>query len=285
MRFVNAAGLICKSRRFVSGGGSVQDEEVKDPKKLAELIRQMQKRITELETLTPPEPIEFEVDVGYGGVVTELYHNFGSPVRWFVVGWSPIGGYGWPVDGPRLVRSHASTSNLLVLKSYTPGKAIIRVETAFTDVDLGASVSTNPREMALAAQYDTTSLTIVATPLTFAACLPGEVWDLKFTGLSGSSDVNGLKFAVHAPAGATVTGVHRTSTVNIATRQYETLAANTLGSVCHTIAGNFRDDVIEAQVRMGTTAGNVGISVAKVTAGIASIASGASLIMTRCTQV
>ncbi len=286
MRFVTADGVVQKSKRFVGSGGAVQDEDVKNPAKLAEVIRQLQKRVEGLEVVTPPEPIEFEVNVGMGGAITTLYHNFNSPVRWYVVSWSPIDATAWPTDHPRLVRSHTSTSQILFLRSYVPGKAIIRVETAFKDVDLGVSVSTNPGQMSLSAQFDTTSLTIVPTGLSFAGCLAGETWDMVFSGFGGSSDASGMKFGIHAPTGATVQGFHFSSLANSVTRNYDAIGAiNTLGTAVHTVAGGLRDDTIHAQVKIGTVTGAVGISVAKVTAGTASISATSSLIMTRCTPV
>ncbi len=287
MRFVDVNGVLRRARRYVSGSGSVQDEEVKNPQKLAEIIRQMQKRISEIESVTPPEPIEFEVTLGYGGAVTSLLHNLNGPVRWYVTEWTHASGLAHPVEPPILVRSTLTTNRILALKSYVPGRAVIRIEPAFADVNVGPVTATNPLQMHLAVQFDTTSTTIVPTNLSFAGCAAGETWDLKFCGLGSSSDANGMKYGVHGPAGSTLSAVHWSSTANMGTRNFEVLPTiNVLGTTAiHTVAGGFRDDTIFARVKLGATAGAVGISVAKVTAGTASVGAGSSLIMTRCTGV
>lgn len=154
MRFVNVNGVLQKARRYVSGGGAVQEEEVKSPAKLAEILRQLQRRMADVEALTPPEPIEFEVNVAGGGAITSILHGFNSAVRWFVVQWTQVGGTAGPIRGPQLVQDASSTSTTLSLRSYVPGKAIVRVEPAFADVDPGITVSASnmaPKFAALAA--------------------------------------------------------------------------------------------------------------------------------------
>jgi hypothetical protein len=141
MKFINVNGVLQRARRFVSGGGQVQEDEVRDPQKLAEIIRQMQRRLSELESVTPPEGQEFEVNVGSGGALTSIAHNVGGPVRWSVVCWTQVGGTAYPVAAPALVQDVTSTSKTLVLRSYVAGKAIVRVESAFADVDPGITVA------------------------------------------------------------------------------------------------------------------------------------------------
>jgi hypothetical protein len=102
MRFINVAGVIQKARRFVSASGGAQDDEVKDPTKLANIIRHVQRRISDVEARTPPEATEFEVTCGDRGAQVRLSHNVGGPVRYYVTSWT-IGdrdtapaGYGRP---------------------------------------------------------------------------------------------------------------------------------------------------------------------------------------------
>lgn len=88
MRFINVNGVLARARRYVSRSGGVQDEEVRDPVKLAELIRQLQKRVTDLESVAAPEGIEFEVNCGELGESLSIAHNFGGPVRYYVTHWA-----------------------------------------------------------------------------------------------------------------------------------------------------------------------------------------------------
>lgn len=141
MKFVSLTGVLQKARRYVSAGGAVQEEEVKNSAKLAEIIRQLQRRVADIEAVTPPEPLEFEVNVGIGGAITTIAHGLRSAVRWYVVQWTQVGGAAVPISAPQLVQDSSSTSTVLALRSYVAGKAIVRVETAFADVDGGITVA------------------------------------------------------------------------------------------------------------------------------------------------
>lgn len=132
MRFINVAGVVQRARRYVSRSGNVQDEDVKEPSKLAEVLRDILKRVTELEAHAPPEALEFEVDLGSIGAQTTLFHNFNSPIRWYVVTW--CNGASTPVVGHSLVQDASSTSRALVLRSYVAGRAIVRIEPASAGV-------------------------------------------------------------------------------------------------------------------------------------------------------
>jgi hypothetical protein len=71
------------ARRNVSRPLSLSNEDVKDPDKLAELLKQAYLRITDLEARIGPEPLEFETNVQNGGTV-RLAHNLNCPVRYYV---------------------------------------------------------------------------------------------------------------------------------------------------------------------------------------------------------
>ncbi len=134
MRFVGITGLFAKAKRFASGAASVQDEDVKDVKKLAEILRSTLRRLSELEAKSPPEAMEFEVATGgiAGAPVSfTINHNLGGPVRWWVTTWTrPVSGGAYPGTNFILVQDASSDANNLVLKSSTTGRAIIRVELA-----------------------------------------------------------------------------------------------------------------------------------------------------------
>lgn len=125
MRFVDINGSVFKERRSVSRGSAVFDEDVKDPVKLAEILRNALGRISELEARTVPEAAEFEVSVSTAGAKVNIRHEFNTPVRFFVTSWK--GGSA----GPSLVKNTTDSDNkVLVLQSYVAGTAIIRIEQA-----------------------------------------------------------------------------------------------------------------------------------------------------------
>lgn len=137
MRFFGIDGTLAKARRYVSGASNVQDEEVKDPVKLAEILRGLMKRITEAEAHIPPEGLEFEVEIPNIGAPFDLQHNFNGPVRYWVVYWTADRAGTAPSTAPILVVNPVSDDNTLTLNSYNAGRAIIRVEPAFKGINLG----------------------------------------------------------------------------------------------------------------------------------------------------
>lgn len=88
MRFIDINGLLGKARRFVNGQASVQSEDVKSDDKLAELLRKLMARVTELEASSPPAGVEFEVNCPTDGGFVSMTHNLKCPVRWSVVHWA-----------------------------------------------------------------------------------------------------------------------------------------------------------------------------------------------------
>ena len=121
MKFINLRGDIAKGRRQISGSSSIQDEEVKDPAKLAEILRQTVKRLTELEARIGQEPTEFEVEMGSSPGDIYLNHGFGDAVRWYVTYWTGTSPHDFHV-------SIKTTTDILVLTGSVPGHGVIRVE-------------------------------------------------------------------------------------------------------------------------------------------------------------
>lgn len=131
MKFIGIDGVYAKAKRFLGSSVSVLDEDVKDAKKLAEIIRVLGRRITELESRLGPEGIDFEVaTVGSAGLIS-LNHNMNGPVRWWVSCWTrPKSQGAYPTTAPILVQDATSDSNTLVLRSSTVGRAVVRIEPA-----------------------------------------------------------------------------------------------------------------------------------------------------------
>ncbi len=104
----------------------VTTEDVKDPTKLAALLGWIVGVLSTLMARWYPRRIDFEdVTVGGAGATVTLEHGFGGRVRWWVVDWIDSGGGGTAYT---LNKSTASTTNTLVLTSFTLGLATIRVE-------------------------------------------------------------------------------------------------------------------------------------------------------------
>ncbi len=129
MRFVGITNLVNRTRRFVSGTASVQDEEVKDASKLANILRQTLQRLTDLEARVPKEATEFEVATLTGAATISLAHNYNGPVRWWVTAWTrPVSAGAYPTAAPILVQDASSDANTLVLQCSLAGRAVVRVE-------------------------------------------------------------------------------------------------------------------------------------------------------------
>ncbi len=176
MRFVGlVSGLFTKGRRFVSSSASVQEEEVKDPSKLAEIIRQALKRVSDLEAKSGAEGIEFEVAVGTGGATVSLPHGIMGPVRWWVTGWMQQSGVAYPAAAPAIVQDASTTVGTLVLRSYVTGRAIVRVEPAQTDVDPGITVTPPAAPAPLASTYVALAADVTINIAAYATLLTANI--------------------------------------------------------------------------------------------------------------
>jgi hypothetical protein len=126
MKFFNLAGTLQRARRYLARSVSVSADDAKDPVKLAEILRQLSLRVQEVEARLPGEGIEFERTITGttgAGVNHSFEHNLGVPVRWYVVHWS-----GSEVVSPALLYQTSSTSDVLVLKSHSAGRIVLRIE-------------------------------------------------------------------------------------------------------------------------------------------------------------
>lgn len=140
MRFFNLSGELAKARRYVASAASVQEEEVKSPSKLAEILRLLMARVSKLEAVTAPEPVEFETEVPSAGSTVSLAHNLNSQVRFSIVFWTKVqAGAAYPTAAPVLIADETSTNDVLVLRSYVAGRAVVRIEPAFSGLAYNVS--------------------------------------------------------------------------------------------------------------------------------------------------
>ncbi len=248
MKFVGKTGVIARFRRYVSQSSNVQESDVKDSSKLADLLRTIMRRVSEVEARVPPESVEFEGVCPATGTVS-LSHNFNTAVRWYVTTWIQTDGVAYPEAGAELVQDASSTATTLVLRSYREGRAIIRVEQSQAGLDAGATVvptAPDPTEyrQALTSDFTTISTSLVSSPLSFAY-KAGETWNVFFQGAGACSSASGMKFGIGCTGSVTIMGTHYSSSTNITTRAYQLFtAANTLLNTVHNVAGGQRDDQI-----------------------------------------
>lgn len=132
MRSIDLNGILQRARRFVSRPSSASAEEVKDPNKLAEIIRQLSLRVQELEARTPPEAIEIAMQVEGSPVITVDYrftHGLGTNVRWYPVYWYTDRNH--PIMFSQ--EEQAEDMNSVVLRAFCHGTVIMRFEpTSYT---------------------------------------------------------------------------------------------------------------------------------------------------------
>lgn len=130
IKSINLNGVTQRSRRQVNRASSVSVEEVSDPVKLTEIIRQLSVRVSELEAASSPDSVEFEFNttgtVGAGEEL-ELNHGFGCPVRWYVTYWR-VDSPGHEAPSIMEHTTEPSDSNVLRLEIHSAGRIVIRVE-------------------------------------------------------------------------------------------------------------------------------------------------------------
>jgi hypothetical protein len=135
----------------------------------------------------------------------------------------------------------------------------------------------------LAANFTTTLATAVSTALTFQIGA-NEVWIVDVQLSAQCSSTGGVKYAVAAPAGATIEGWCYASGAAITTLVYQRLTAiGTLTTTAmHTVATTPGGDVLRFTITNGATPGAVTIQAASVTAGqTTTIFAGSSLVARR----
>lgn len=143
MRFVSLVkSIVGKTRRSLTQAASIINAPPAlkdDDTSMADMVRTMRTvmlRVNKLEAQVLVEPTEFEVVLGTGGALVELYHGYNGPVRFWVTTWMQQPDLGAsPTTAPVLVRDQSSTFKSLFLQSYVAGRAVIRVEPSSYDLD------------------------------------------------------------------------------------------------------------------------------------------------------
>ena len=120
----------------------------------------------------------------------------------------------------------------------------------------------------LAANFTTTATAAASTALSFQIAA-NEVWIVDVQITAQCSGTGGSKYAVSAPAGATIEGWIYSSTAAITTLSYQRLTAiSTLNATAlHTVAATPAPDMIRFTIVNGSTAGAVAVQSASVTSG------------------
>jgi hypothetical protein len=120
----------------------------------------------------------------------------------------------------------------------------------------------------LASNFTTTNATATSTALSFNIGA-NETWVVDVQLTAQCSSTGGVKYAIAAPAGATIEGWLYSSTSAITTLSYQRIAAiNTLtGTLVHTVATTPAPDVIRFTITNSSTAGAVTIQAASGTSG------------------
>lgn len=126
--FISLQGTTGKGRRQVAQAQSFNVTEVTEPDRLTDLLRKLERRVSELEARQVPDYAEYEVNLGTAAALTKLTHGFNCPVRFSVVHWTKVTGGAYPTAAPVLVVDDTSTDSVLVLRSHVAGRAVIRVE-------------------------------------------------------------------------------------------------------------------------------------------------------------
>lgn len=120
----------------------------------------------------------------------------------------------------------------------------------------------------LMTNFTTTNLTATSTALSFNIAA-NEVWVVDVQLTAQCSGTGGSKYAVAAPAGATIEGWVYSSTTTITTVSYQRLTAiATLNATSlHTVATTPAPDILRFTIVNGGTSGVVALQGASVTTG------------------
>ncbi len=131
MRFMSLIkGTIGKARRGLTRPVSIgMGDKEPNATELAQVIRHLSLRVAALEKLSVPEATEFEVkNASTSGAKLVFYHGYGGPIRWWVTSWGTNPGGVAPSAAPGFVMDIDSTPDILVLRAYVIGRAVIRIE-------------------------------------------------------------------------------------------------------------------------------------------------------------
>ena len=140
---------------------------------------------------------------------------------------------------------------------------------------------------ALASNFTTTSTTRVSTNLSFAIGA-NEIYQVRVAGTASKATSNtGLRIAIDAPTGCTISGVQYGGGATLAAPLVPSLitAINTLGTTFATGIGVRVGFVLEFVVRNSSTAGSITLQCATVTSNTATIFADTMMSWEECLSV
>jgi hypothetical protein len=140
---------------------------------------------------------------------------------------------------------------------------------------------------ALASNFTTTSTTRVSTNLSFAIGA-NEIYRVRVAGTASKATSNtGLRIAIDAPTGCTISGVQYGGGATLAAALVPSLitAINTLGTTFATGIGVRVGFVLEFVVRNSSTAGSITLQCATVTSNTATIFADTMMSWEECSSV
>lgn len=122
---ISAQGVVTVLGRQLNGPERLTDEDVKDPPTLTRILLTIIRDTSRVIGFWRPRRLDFEgrAILGDGTTKYRLEHQFGGPVRYWIVGW----------DGAAAanIREHDdSDSNTFVYTSTSAGTATVRLEEA-----------------------------------------------------------------------------------------------------------------------------------------------------------
>lgn len=194
--------------------------------------------------------------------------------------------YADDASGTGFTTTYNSTKNYIAIKSTATAIAS-PAASDFTGLWKNYQGIPSTYFKSLLANFTVSTVAKADTNLSFPIA-SGEVWVLEFSGNVQCSGTGGVKVQITAPTGAVVEGSYQSTTTSISTAINQRISAiNTLtGTATHTVATTPAPDTILVRVKNSTTAGNVVIAFASVTAAqITTVFAGAFIRAYKVTEV
>ncbi len=132
MRFFDYTGKLVPGRRKPQGK-VLSATDLEDKSKIAEALKEVTQRLSELEAIVGGEAVEFEVTLPASGIV-RLNHGFGSPVRWYHV---------WSEDTSTTTSTVSQSTNVTGVTQDAAAAVAYKFNFDFTALTLGKYTAGN----------------------------------------------------------------------------------------------------------------------------------------------